>query len=63
MLSFTAAPKNIKLVSDLEELDNTLVFSDRKRIKQVLINLINNGLKFTESGHIRVSAKIKSIDC
>jgi signal transduction histidine kinase len=59
MLNFTAQPKKVKLISELDDIQNTLQFSDRKRIKQVLINLVSNGLKFTESGFIKITAKIK----
>lgn len=34
--------------------ENYFVFANREKVKQVLINLINNGIKFTEKGGITV---------
>ena len=33
------------------------VMLDENRIKQILLNLVGNSLKFTEKGHIKISAK------
>lgn len=43
--------------SDLEG-ESAVIKQDRKRLKQVLINLISNSLKFTIEGHIRVKGMI-----
>lgn len=40
-----------------KSLQNLQIFSDSQRIKQVLINLLGNALKFTYKGRLRVSAK------
>ncbi len=31
---------------------------DKKRIEQILLNLLNNSAKFTETGHIYVSVEV-----
>jgi PAS domain S-box-containing protein len=50
-----AAEKNIlmELVSEISDPD-ALVLADRTKLTQVLANLINNALKFTEAGSIKV---------
>jgi PAS domain S-box-containing protein len=34
------------------------IFTDRRRVEQVLLNLLSNAVKFTEQGEIEVSSKI-----
>ena len=48
--------KGLKLILDIDpELEKT-VLGDPFRIRQILTNLIGNAFKFTEEGHIKVSA-------
>lgn len=44
-----------KGISLEREIDQTItVFADRNRLTQILINLVDNGIKFTERGYVKV---------
>ena len=51
-----AEAKNLSLLVKTD-LDNTLVFNDAMRLRQILINLLSNAVKFTEAGSIWVEIK------
>jgi signal transduction histidine kinase len=55
-LSNLCANKGIKLSADPSVQSAPSVTSDRQRIKQVIINLIGNAIKFTDEGGISLSA-------
>lgn len=50
-----AEKKDIKLIHDIPA--NFKMRADPEKIKQVIINLVSNALKFTEKGVVRVCAK------
>jgi len=54
-----AQEKNIELLLDTSEIEHTMVQGDSGRLRQILTNLLGNAIKFTSSGNITVSAKIK----
>ncbi|MEA5623919.1 hybrid sensor histidine kinase/response regulator [Nostoc sp. UHCC 0251] len=51
-----ADAKNLSLLVEMD-LQNSLVFNDPVRVKQILINLLSNAIKFTESGEIWVEVE------
>jgi signal transduction histidine kinase/CheY-like chemotaxis protein len=55
---------NIKLVDDIEKDVPFVIIGDPKRLRQIIMNLTGNALKFTHEGAVtvRVSAKTKHID-
>jgi signal transduction histidine kinase len=48
--------KDIELIEEVEE-DLPTVYADRVRIRQVILNLMSNAVKFTEGGSITLRAK------
>jgi signal transduction histidine kinase len=48
--------ESVKLTLALDEGD-VLVLADKHRINQVISNLLNNAIKFTEEGHITISTE------
>lgn len=55
-----AERKNIELSFDPSDADGVTVFGDEERLQQVLINLINNAIKYTpEKGSVKISLEIK----
>lgn len=55
-----ATQKNL-VINFTNPLDSALVLGDKERIRQVLINLISNGLKYTEEGGITINIE-KTLD-
>ncbi|MEX2513771.1 MAG: histidine kinase N-terminal 7TM domain-containing protein [Cyclobacteriaceae bacterium] len=52
VMSYHAHEKNLELILELDDDIPDLVFLDELKLKQVLINLINNSLKFTQVGEV-----------
>ena len=61
MCKFQTIGKDVKLVSQIGILENIEVLSDRKRLKQILINLISNSLKFTYHGSVTVKVSFDEL--
>lgn len=49
--------KNIDLVINIEKTVPKYIFADPLRLKQIIVNLISNALKFTPSGKIKLTIK------
>jgi len=50
-----AKEKNLSITFDKSKVTEKRIFADKERLKQVLVNLVGNSLKYTFSGEIKVS--------
>jgi signal transduction histidine kinase len=54
--STLASEKNTSLFIDEDSDQDVEIFADNTRVRQVMINLVNNAIKFTEKGEIAIRA-------
>ena len=52
--------KNIKLIYEIDENLPHRLYGDDVRIRQIIINLLNNAVKFTEEGFVKLSISTES---
>lgn len=57
--SSQALEKGIPITLEVEPSLSTKLYNDPMRLRQILLNLVGNALKFTEKGHIALSLKHK----
>ncbi len=57
-----AHSKGLSLICNTETIDQVPVIGDEFRIRQIIANIVDNAIKFTDAGEIVVSAQVSSID-
>lgn len=57
-----ASNKGLYLESDTSALEGKLFLGDSLRINQIVMNLVNNALKFTSQGGVRISARLSPLE-
>ena len=61
-LEFKATEKNNDLNFTIEKKINCHLYGDHTRLRQIIINLVNNAIKFTQGGKINLDCKYVSDD-
>lgn len=53
-----ASEKGIDLIPQFQSSTTNCVLGDRMRIRQILLNLVSNAIKFTDEGHVIISCQV-----
>jgi len=62
MFSQKVAAKGLELTVETEENLPDAIVSDEARLRQIVINLVGNAVKFTEKGHIKIRVSADGAD-
>ena len=62
LMSGHATERGLRLRAEISENFPTDLLGDPTRIRQVLLNLVNNAIKFTERGEVKILLKEQNVD-
>lgn len=60
LLEFRTKEKSIKILVDIDEQIPEVLNGDAVRLKQILLNLLENAVKFTHQGHVKIQIRIQN---
>jgi signal transduction histidine kinase/DNA-binding response OmpR family regulator len=62
LISIQAHPKGLEVTAHVEEKVPTYIQTDPGRLRQILLNLCNNAVKFTQHGEIALNVGVDELD-
>ena len=62
MTEFSARSKNLEFITDFDENLPSILYGDDVRINQVLVNILSNAVKYTETGNITFLSQVNHVD-
>ena len=62
LLSSKASEKGVELIVDIAPEISEHIYGDATRLRQIIVNLVGNAVKFTESGEVVVSVRLREGD-
>ncbi len=62
MTELSARSKKLEFITDFDESLPSILYGDDMRISQVLVNILSNAVKYTETGNITFLAQVNHMD-
>jgi signal transduction histidine kinase/DNA-binding response OmpR family regulator len=62
LMQSAAAQKHLELKCEIDDAVPAYAMVDGLRLRQILLNLVSNAVKFTQEGHVALAARVRSTD-